>query len=174
MNSQIEKSRELRKNMTSQERKLWNIIRNRQFFGYRFRRQFPIGEYIVDFICREKKIIIEIDGGQHNEKQNIEYDNKRTEYLNSEGYQVVRFWNSEIDGNVEGVYEQLKVVFGISSITPTQPSPSREGVRENTPSQLSPSREGVRENTPSQPSPSREGVQKITQSKLFLSKEGGR
>ena len=99
--------------MTPQERKLWYVIRNRQFFGYRFRRQFPIGNYIVDFICREKKIIIEIDGGQHNEPKNIEYDNKRTEYLMSEGFQVVRFWNNEIDTNMFGVYEKLKMVFGI-------------------------------------------------------------
>ena len=129
--------------MTPQERKLWTIIRNKQFFGYRFRRQFPIGQYIVDFICREKKIIIEIDGGQHNEKQNIEYDNKRTEYLNSEGYQVVRFWNNEIDGNIGGVYERLKLVFEVDNATPSQPSPSGEGGQEFTPPQPSPSGEGV-------------------------------
>ena len=128
MNEQIEKSRELRKNMTPQERKLWSILRNRQFFNYRFRRQFPIGQYIVDFICREKKIIIEIDGGQHNEQQNIEYDNNRTKYLNSEGYKVIRFWNNEIDKNMSGVYNRLKEVFGVDDIiTPPQPSPSREG-----------------------------------------------
>ena len=119
--------------MTHQERKLWSIIKNRQFFEYRFRRQFPIGQYIVDFICREKKIIIEIDGGQHNEQQNIKYDNKRTEYLNSEGYKVVRFWNNEIDNNIEGVYERLKLVFGVYNVTPSQPSPSGEGVQESTP-----------------------------------------
>jgi len=129
MKEQIDKSRELRKNMTSQERKLWSIIRNRQFFGYRFRRQFPIGQYIVDFICREKKIIIEIDGGQHNEIKNIQYDNKRTEYLISEGYKVIRFWNNDVDKNIYGVYEKLKEVFEIGkNITPPQPSPSREGM----------------------------------------------
>ena len=117
--------------MTSQERKLWSIIKNRQFFGYRFRRQFPIGHYIVDFICREKRIIVEIDGGQHNEKQNIEYDTKRTEYLSSEGYRVIRFWNNDIDDNICGVYERLKIAFGIDCITPPQPSPSREGVMES-------------------------------------------
>lgn len=110
--------------MTSQERKLWSIIRDRQFLGYRFRRQFPIGYYIVDFVCREKKIIIEIDGGQHNEKQNIEYDKIRTEYLTSEGYRVIRFWNNDIDNNIDGVYKKLKEVF---EITPSQPSPSGEG-----------------------------------------------
>lgn len=128
MDNQIEKSRQLRKNMTIQERKLWNIIKNRQFFGYRFRRQFPIGEYIVDFVCREMKIIIEIDGGQHNEAQNIEYDNKRTVFLENLGYKVVRFWNNEIDNNLSGVYDKLMVIFNIS-ITPSQPSPSREGAK---------------------------------------------
>ena len=130
MKEQIEKSRQLRKNMTPQERKLWDIIKNRQFFGYRFRRQFPLSQYIVDFICREKKIIIEIDGGQHNEIKNIQYDNKRTEYLISEGYKVLRFWNNDIDKNIVGVYEKLKEVFEIGkNITPPQPSPSREGVQ---------------------------------------------
>ena len=128
MNDQIEKSRVLRKNMTPQERKLWCIIRNRQFFGYRFRRQFPLGQYIVDFICREKKIIIEIDGGQHNEIKNIQYDKNRTEYLISEGYKVLRFWNNDIDKNIGGVYEKLKESFEIGeNITPPQPSPAREG-----------------------------------------------
>ena len=128
MKEQIENSRQLRKNMTPQERKLWYIIRNRQFYGYRFRRQFPFGQYIVDFICREKKIIIEIDGGQHNEIKNILYDNKRTEYLISEGYKVLRFWNNDIDKNIDGVYEKLKEVFEIwENITPPEPSPSREG-----------------------------------------------
>ena len=130
MKKTIENSRQLRKNMTLQEKKLWSVIRNRQFFGYRFRRQFPIGQYIVDFICREKKIIIEIDGGQHNEIKNIHYDNKRTEYLISEGYKVMRFWNNDIDKNISGVYEKLKEVFEIGeNTTPPQPSPSREGVQ---------------------------------------------
>ena len=118
--------------MTNQERKLWNIIRNRQFFGYRFRRQFPIGQYIVDFVCREKKIIIEIDGGQHNEINNIEYDKKRTAFLNSKGFKVIRFWNNEIDNNIDGVYEKLKEDFNVEHIiTPSLPSPSGEGEKNN-------------------------------------------
>lgn len=108
-----EKARYLRNNQTPQERKLWTIIRNRQFFGYRFLRQYCIGSYIVDFICREKKIIIEIDGGQHNQPSDIEYDIQRTEYLNSKGYKVIRFWNNDIDKNIEGVYKRLKQVFEI-------------------------------------------------------------
>jgi len=114
MNNQIEKSRQLRKNMTLQERKLWDIIKNRQFFGYRFRRQFPLGQYIVDFICREKKIIIEIDGGQHNDIQNQIYDSKRTEYLESLGFNVIRFWNNDVDEDIEGVWLKLKQIFKIT------------------------------------------------------------
>ncbi len=99
--------------MTNQERKLWNIIRNRQFYGFRFRRQFPIEPYIVDFICREKSIIIEIDGGQHNEPDNLRYDNERTKYLESLGFKVIRFWNTDIDNNIDGVFEYLKNIFGV-------------------------------------------------------------
>ena len=91
-------SRNLRNYPTDTERFLWYHLKNK-FPGIHFRRQFPIGNYIVDFACRSKKIVIEIDGGQHNEENNIEYDKTRTEYLNSKGYKVIRFWNNEIDQN---------------------------------------------------------------------------
>ena len=104
-------ARELRKNQTPQEKKLWNLLRNHQFYGYEFRRQYPISDYIVDFICRKKKIIIEIDGGQHNEPENIEKDLLRTKFMESKGYKVLRFWNNEIDNNIEGVFEILKIEF---------------------------------------------------------------
>lgn len=107
------KARELRKNMTKQERLLWSFLRKNQFYGYKFLRQYPIGFYIVDFICREKKIIIEIDGGQHNQQKNTEYDLKRTKFLNSRGYKVIRFWNNDIDNNIEGVYNVLQREFEV-------------------------------------------------------------
>ena len=107
------KARDLRKNMTPQERKLWNIIRNKHFYGYRFRRQFPIERYIVDFICREKRVIIELDGGQHNQPEDVQYDNERTAFLTSEGYQVVRFWNNDIDKNLQGVYKKLQEIIEV-------------------------------------------------------------
>ncbi len=113
MPTQKENARYLRKNMTSQERKVWDVIRNRQFYGYRFLRQYVIGVYIVDFICREKKLIIEIDGGQHNEPKNLEYDKQRSLYLESKGYRIIRFWNNEIDNNLTGVYQQLQKEFDI-------------------------------------------------------------
>lgn len=101
-------ARKLRKNSTKEECILWNILRNRQFMNLKFKRQFPIGKYIVDFMCEEKKIVIEIDGGQHNEPFNIEYDKERTEFIESKGYKVIRFWNNEISDNLEGVYLKLK------------------------------------------------------------------
>lgn len=101
------KARELRNNMTKQERVLWSYLRKRTINNLKFRRQYPIENYIVDFICNEKKLIIEIDGGQHNENKNIEYDRKRTEFLESKGYKVLRFWNCDIDNNIEGVYETI-------------------------------------------------------------------
>ena len=113
MPTQKENARYLRKNMTPQERKLWGVIRNRQFYGYRFLRQYVIDIYIVDFICREKKLIIEIDGGQHNEPKNLEYDKQRSLYLESKGYRIIRFWNNEIDNNLTGVYQQLQKEFDI-------------------------------------------------------------
>ena len=113
-NEQKQRARNLRNNMTEQERKLWSVIRNRQFFGYRFLRQYCIGNYIVDFVCREKQIILEVDGGQHNQQYDIDYDNNRTAYLNLKGYSVIRFWNNEIDNNIEGVYLKLKEIFNVT------------------------------------------------------------
>ncbi len=102
-----QKARNLRKNMTPQELKLWKYLRNRSINNCRFRRQFPIGNYIVDFVCREKKLVIEIDGGQHNQEKDILYNRQRTEFLENEGFKVVRFWNCDIDNNFVGVYEEI-------------------------------------------------------------------
>ena len=109
----IDLARRLRKNLTSQERILWQLFRNHNFYGYEIRRQSPIGKYIVDFVCREKKVIIEIDGGQHNTPDNILADEQRTKYLEAKGYKVIRFWNNEITKNIDGVYQKLKSEFGI-------------------------------------------------------------
>lgn len=107
MNSYNILARNLRKNQTIQERKLWNLIRNNQL-GVKFKRQHPIGDYIVDFVCREKWLIIELDGSQHNEDENILKDNQRTKYLESRGFKVLRFWNNDVDNNIEGVILEIK------------------------------------------------------------------
>ncbi len=101
------KSKELRQNSTDAEKILWGILRNNQIHNLHFKRQKPIGNYIVDFACLKEKIIIELDGGQHNEPQNITHDNERTIYLNSLGYKVIRIWNNELFENFEGVKEYL-------------------------------------------------------------------
>ncbi len=101
-------ARNLRKQSTKQEELLWNLLRNRQFSNLKFRRQYPIGKYIVDFVCIKKKIIIELDGGQHNFNKNIEYDNERTQFLENLGYKVIRFWNNDIDDNLDGVILELE------------------------------------------------------------------
>ena len=104
-------ARKLRKNATPEEQKLWSLLRNRKFLNLKFKRQFPIYHYIVDFCCEEKKVVIEIDGGQHNKVNNIISDNTRTEIINAEGYKVIRFWNNEINENIEGVYSKLLEIF---------------------------------------------------------------
>ena len=101
------KSKELRQNLTDAENILWTVLRRNQINNLHFKRQKPIGKYIVDFICREKHLIIEIDGGQHNQEKNIVYDCERTRFLESYGYKVIRFWNNEIDNNIEGVYKTI-------------------------------------------------------------------
>jgi len=96
----------LRQTLTDVEQKLWYLLRNRQFAGAKFRRQCPIGKYIVDFVCKEKHLIIELDGGQHNQDQG--YDKTRTQFLQLEGYTVLRFWNNEVMKNMEGVLLVIK------------------------------------------------------------------
>ena len=100
-----QQAKHLRKNATDAEKFLWTHIRNRQLEGWKFRRQLPVGQYIVDFACPEFRLIIEIDGGQHAEQ--IHYDLGRTKFLQTKGYRVVRFWNNEVPGNIEAVLEAL-------------------------------------------------------------------
>ena len=101
----VAKARKLRRTSTDVERQLWHRIRDKQIDEFRFRRQRPIGKYIVDFVCLDAKLIVELDGGQH--ATNDEYDNGRTAFLESLGYRVVRFWNNEVIENMDGVLERL-------------------------------------------------------------------
>ena len=99
------RARELRNNPTDAERALWQQLRRRQIGGYKFRRQHPLGNYIVDFFCVEKGLIIELDGGQHQER--IAYDNIRTEWLASQGFRVLRFWNNQVLEEIEAVKQVI-------------------------------------------------------------------
>lgn len=100
-------ARYLRRNSTNVEKLLWLKLRNRQFLGIKFRRQQSIEGFIVDFVSLEKKLIIEIDGGQHNQRKNILKDQKRTRVLENNGFTVLRFWNNEVLQNLDGVLEAL-------------------------------------------------------------------
>ena len=97
----ISKARELRKSFTEAEQALWKHLRMRQVFGHKFRRQQPIGHYIVDFVSFERRVIIELDGGQHSRQ--VAYDSKRTAWLEAKGYRVLRFWNNQVLEDVEAV-----------------------------------------------------------------------
>jgi very-short-patch-repair endonuclease len=100
------RSRELRANATLAERRLWRRLSARQVAGIRFNRQFPVGPFICDFVSRNAKLIIEVDGGQH--AQQVEADRLRTAYLRSEGYHVVRFWNNDVLDNTDAVVEAIE------------------------------------------------------------------
>ncbi|MFC1576937.1 endonuclease domain-containing protein [Candidatus Omnitrophota bacterium] len=103
----IEKCKRLRKDQTDAEHKLWSVLRNRQLSGVKFRRQFPIGNYIVDFYSPEYKLGIEADGGQHYEDKGKRHDELRTRELNRYEVKIVRFSDLDILKNIEGVYERI-------------------------------------------------------------------
>lgn len=94
-----ERARALRKNPTEAERALWRHLRLRQLDEHKFRRQQPVGSYIVDFICIEKRLVVELDGGQHSEQ--VASDAERTAWLEGEGFRVLRFWNHEVLKDIE-------------------------------------------------------------------------
>jgi very-short-patch-repair endonuclease len=96
--------------MTEAERALWRRLRKRQLKGCLFRRQFALGRYIVDFVCLQQRLIIEIDGGQHNDQQT--YDAKRTTWLEAQGYRVLRFWNNDVLERIDAVVEIIAAAIG--------------------------------------------------------------
>lgn len=108
-------ARDLRKNQTIAEAILWKHLRNRRVLGLKFKRQVPIGKYIVDFVCVEKKLVIELDGGHHNEELHKTNDDERTEMLKHYGYHVIRFWNKDVINNFENVMEEIYFNVRVSS-----------------------------------------------------------
>jgi len=104
----IKNAKQLRKNPTEAEKKLWHVLRQRQLNGHYFRRQAAIGPYVADFVCFKKGLIIEVDGGQH--AQNKEHDEKRTQWLQGEGFKVIRLWNNDVLENLDGVLRSICAV----------------------------------------------------------------
>ena len=105
MNSIRSKARQLRRNPTDVERLLWQKLRFWQVDDYKFRRQQPLGNYIVDFVCLQKRLIVELDGGQHADKAN--YDTQRDAWLRDQGFSILRFWNNDVLNNIDGVMELI-------------------------------------------------------------------
>ncbi len=104
--------------MTDAEKSLWYYLRGKRFLGYKFKRQVPIGNYIVDFLCTDNKIIIELDGAGHLEPLQIQYDKEREIYLHKKGYKIIRISNNELD-NMESVLEYIKMNFEHPSPKPS-------------------------------------------------------
>ena len=117
------RARTLRQNMTEAERQVWQILRSHQMKGYKFRRQVPIGRYIADFVCHEARLIVEIDGGQHDRPSPREVE--RSGFLQNEGYRILRFWNNEVLANLDGVHGMIADELG--RITPAQTLPHQGG-----------------------------------------------
>jgi adenine-specific DNA-methyltransferase len=102
-------AKKLRREQTDVERKLWLALRNRRFQGCKFRRQQPIGPYIVDFVCFESRLVVELDGSQHSSDEAVAYDQARTRHLEGDGFQVMRFFNHELNTNFDGVLEAIEL-----------------------------------------------------------------
>jgi very-short-patch-repair endonuclease len=98
------RARRLRTEQTEVERRLWLELRDRRLLGCKFRRQVPLGPYIVDFVCKERGLVIELDGGQHADDPD---DERRTADLEEAGWRVLRFWNNEVSENLEGMLERI-------------------------------------------------------------------
>ena len=131
----VVRARRLRRNMTPTERTLWRELRNRRLCGAKFRRQKPMGHYIVDFICDEAKLIVEIDGGQHGVEALKADDLVRTRWLEARGFRVMRFWNPDVLENIDGVLSAISEELMRAAKCPG-PSPGRH------PSPLPPSGRG--------------------------------
>jgi very-short-patch-repair endonuclease len=102
-----ERARHLRKRLTPQEVKLWVRLRELRALGFHFRRQSPLSSYIVDFECRKARLVVEVDGGQHNLDSGLRADAKRDANLQHDGYRVLRFWNHDVDRNLDGVVSKI-------------------------------------------------------------------
>jgi len=100
-------ARALRKRLTPQEVKLWVKLRELKPLGFHFRRQAPIGRYIVDFASFGSRVVVQVDGGQHNLHEGAQSDLERDAFLRSQGFRVLRYWNSDVDQNLEGVMESI-------------------------------------------------------------------
>jgi very-short-patch-repair endonuclease len=130
MRGNIEPARRLRRNQTDVERLLWFRLRDRRLAGWKFKRQVPIDRFIVDLFCVDAKLVVELDGGQH--ERDRERDANRTRVLEAMGYLVLRFWNNDVTRNIDGVLEEILSTTNQHRSDPPHPTPLPKGEREHT------------------------------------------
>jgi very-short-patch-repair endonuclease len=111
----------LRSHQTDAGLRLWYHLRAHRFLDFKFKRQKPIGNYIVDFVCIEKKLIVELDGGQHGGQ--MQYDQVRDAWLREQGYRVLRFWNNDVMQQLESVLEAILIALKTKAPSPPAPLP---------------------------------------------------
>jgi very-short-patch-repair endonuclease len=133
----LSRARLLRRNQTEAEKKLWGYLRNSSLNSCKFVRQAPVGPYIADFLCFDKKLIVEVDGATHGDPHEVAYDAKRTEYLELMGYRVFRCYNADVFENVTGVLDGILIQLEkpqLASLRPKSRSPHPAQVRHLPPS----------------------------------------
>jgi very-short-patch-repair endonuclease len=116
--------RRLRHQATDAERELWQHLRGRQLGGCKFRRQHALGDYVVDFVCLERRLIVELDGGQHGDPATAVRDEQRTAFLRQAGFMVLRYWNDQVFNDMTAVLEDIWRGLGLGSENPSPPQPS--------------------------------------------------
>lgn len=121
--SEPRRARKLRREQTEAERRLWQKLRDRRLGGFKFVRQEPIGPYFADFVCRERALVVEIDGATHSTDDELAYDARRTAFLEREGFRVLRATNAEIYENLDGVLETILAALGASGTFVACPQP---------------------------------------------------
>ncbi len=154
MTKNLDRARELRRKQTDAEKFVWRQLRGRRFAGFKFRRQVPLGNYIVDFVCFEGRLIVELDGGQHNESGHRTYDEQRDGWLRAQGFKVVRFWNHEVFTEWEVIEEVIWRELQRAPSPPAPLPPRERGVSEpSPPAPLPPGERGVAESSRPAPLP---------------------
>ncbi|WP_149804581.1 endonuclease domain-containing protein [Mesorhizobium sp. NFR06] len=119
---QRKNAKSMRRAMTDAELKLWNELRAHRLMGMSFRRQVPIGPYIVDFACSTHRLIVEVDGSQHADAEHSRYDEARSAYLAASGWTILRFWNDDVIRDIDNVCQHIVIVAGVADVPapPTQ------------------------------------------------------
>ncbi|ESY79981.1 hypothetical protein X740_14020 [Mesorhizobium sp. LNHC221B00] len=125
---QRKNAKSMRRVMTDAELKLWNELRAHRLMGMSFRRQVPIGPYIVDFACSACRLVVEVDGSQHADAEHLRHDEARSAYLKASGWTVLRFWNDDVIRDIDNVCQHIVVEAGLGNAAIPAGEPAREAV----------------------------------------------